>query len=116
MTPHIRSHLAIFSRFAGGESIASLADDFDLSIENVEEMLQLQAQVFMTGKGRSRFNKLLAKYTHGQTPSAKYKTIVFAGVYACTYGYSLPDWIREEYSIVCKELFNPDTNTGLNAK
>lgn len=116
MTPHIRSHLIIFERFAAGESIASLADDFSLSTENVEEMLQLQARVFTIGKGRSRFNKLLAKYTSGQTPSAKYKIIVFAGVYACTYGYSLPDWIREEYSIVCKQLFDFDANTGLIKK
>ncbi len=104
MNPIARLPKSIFERFVAGESIESLADDFDIDATTCEDLLRTHCAIMALPKSKATFNKLLSKFVRGQVSSMNLKAMNFAASYAYHYNMELPDWFRQEYTRVAKDV------------
>lgn len=104
MNPITRLPKTIFERFITGESIDSLAEDFDIDATTCEDLLRTHCAIVALPKSKAMFRKLLSKFVRGQVSSMNLKAMNFAASYAYHYNMELPDWFRPEYTRVAKDV------------
>jgi hypothetical protein len=96
-SPAIRLPSAIFSRFVAGESLESIAQDYEIDHPTCESLLQTQCRVVSMGKSQKKLRKLLTSIAPGQLSSGNVEAMRFVAIYAYQHGFDLPDWFRAQY-------------------